>query len=246
MPGGEFKAETVYVKDYHAKGEEAVRVGRVKIPAGLNFEFKPGQFCMLSMDGFTLWANPKLLRWAAYSVCSDPVEKELEFCIAFKETPGLSKHLKDNWKLGSVINVKGPFGAFVLRSQHDRILFVATGTGIAPIISMLRSLLRQNSKVPMTLFYGVRHASSLLYLEELEELARRHANFEFIPTVTSPGDHDWKGKRGRVQSHLKEHAFAEKEKTDIFICGNPEMVKDVKQLLPEMGFDAKRIHTEQW
>jgi CDP-4-dehydro-6-deoxyglucose reductase len=109
---------------------------------------------------------------------------------------------------------------------------------------MLLDRLSQEPDRRFILIFGVRYEHGLLYREEWEDLARRHSNFTFLPTLTRP-EANWTGATGRVQSHVLE-ALGPRLDMDIYICGLKEMVNDVRGLLKEKGVDRKRIVYERY
>ncbi|HEY1216791.1 MAG TPA: hypothetical protein VGE93_24465, partial [Bryobacteraceae bacterium] len=149
---------------------------------------------------------------------------------------------------GDEIEMGEPLGYFTVRHPGRRLVFVATGTGIAPFRSMLLDHLPKLHP-QITLLFGVRHENALLYRDELEELAKQYPTFRFLPTVTRPTER-WEGRTGRVQTHLDEalalHEPEEISNVDVYICGMPEMVDDVRKQLKQRGFDRKQIIYEKY
>ena len=242
----EFKGEVAKAKDYSDNAGPQVRVLSIRPPEGLNFVFKPGQFVMISMDAFKLRSDSTKLRWAAYSICSQPSQREIELCVRLKDTPGLSNYVKQNAFVGSQINARGPYGVFLLKEDAPRYSFFATGTGIAPIICMIRHLSESGRNPDMELFFGFRGLQWYLYGDELEALAKSQPNFKLYPSTSSTTDPNWKGRTGFVQDQIRQHDFEKPEERTAYICGVPEMVKQVRELLPQKGFRKENVKTEEW
>jgi ferredoxin-NADP reductase len=205
-------------------------------------EFTPGQFV-----SFSDTVKGKVIT-RAYSVASAPSDdNRFELCLNIVEDGAFTPHLF-SLTPGAVIQMPPPLGMFTLPTpalpacRRDALL-VATGTGIAPFRSMLKTYLAAGSPA-YTLLFGVRYESHLLYRAEFEEMARRHAHFRFWPTLTQPGP-DWTGRRGRVQAHLEE-ALGGRRDLDILLCGLKPMVDDVRRILKETGFDRKQIRYEKY
>jgi CDP-4-dehydro-6-deoxyglucose reductase len=201
-------------------------------------EFVPGQF-----TSFTdMIAGKEITR--AYSLASAPSgTNRFELCLNRVEPGHLSPRLFD-MRPGDRIEMRQPLGQFVLRQQAPRdSIFIATGTGIAPFRSMLQAHLSASSPA-FTLLFGVRYESHLLYSEELKEMALRYPQFRFWPTLTRP-EAGWKGRQGRVQTHLAE-AIGERRELDFYLCGLKEMVNDVRTVLKGLGFDRKQIFYEKY
>jgi ferredoxin-NADP reductase len=203
--------------------------------------FKPGQFISIKeqVDG------KEIIR--AYSIASPRDGNRFSLCLNCVEEGLISPRLF-SLKPGDVIEIGEPLGYFTLRHPGRRALSIATGTGIAPFRSMLRDQL-PTLDVPVTLLFGVRHEGGLLYRAEFEELAAKHPNFRFLPTVTRPTP-AWTGRSGRVQTHLDEalaiESDADRVNTDVYICGLKEMVDDVRAELKRRGLDRKQIIYEKY
>ncbi|MFH0970934.1 MAG: FAD-binding oxidoreductase [Candidatus Micrarchaeota archaeon] len=242
----EFDAETIEIKDYRDDDGLTIRVMKLRLPPGLDFQYAAGQFVMLAMDGFALHSNPDALKWTSYSLASEPSQKGgLEFCIKLKETNGFTHFLKDHQQLGSKIKVKGPFGNFNCNHPAKKILFIAAGTGISPIMSLMRSLLHNGAAPEIFLMYGFRNTNLFVYREELDQYSKTHHNITFIPTQSRP-DTKWQGRKGYVQESAKELKIEAPHEACAFICGNPLMVEENKKILLEKGLPAANIHIEQW
>jgi len=227
------KAELIEVREIAPN----VRHFVFEVPEVRDFYFVPGQFVSLThtIDGKEI-TRP-------YSIASKPGGNRFDLCLNLVED-GLFSPWLFSLEPGDEIETSAPLGFFVLRNpQHDA-LFVATGTGIAPIRSMLEAWLGQDDPRQLTLLYGVRYEYGLLYREEFEELARKHPNFDFRPTLSRP-EPMWRGRTGHVQAHLVE-AVVERPDMDVYICGLKAMVDDVRALLKGMGFDRKQIIYEKY
>ncbi len=123
---------------------------------------------------------------------------------------------------------------FVLQDDATRdVVFVATGTGIAPIRSMLLDLLGRADSRAATLFWGVRSERDLYYQEELAALARDHARFAYAMTLSRPAA-AWRGERGRV-TRLVETRIASIQRLAVYVCGNARMIADVTAILRAKG-----------
>jgi NAD(P)H-flavin reductase len=135
--------------------------------------------------------------------------------------------------VGDELYCSGPFGSFHLHDDPERdLLFVGTGTGIAPLWSMIASLLEHSCSQPMTLLWGLRSEPDIYYLEELQRWADRHSNFSFTLTLSQPGQ-NWRGKTGRVTHLLQE--FPRVDHLAVYVCGNQKMVAEVSGLLRHKG-----------
>jgi len=200
------------------------------------FHFTPGQFVSIK-EGI---GARQVTR--AYSIASPPDGNRFALCLN-RVPDGLVSPRLFALEPGEHVEVHEPLGYFTLRHPERPAAFVATGTGIAPFRSMLLAAIATSA--PITLLFGARHVHGLLYRAEFEALARQHAHFQFIPTVTRP-DESWQGRAGRVQAHLDEALAHHAAVPDVYICGLKEMVDDVRALLKQKGFDRKQIIYEKY
>jgi ferredoxin/flavodoxin---NADP+ reductase len=245
---------------------------RVQSDAAL-FDFKPGQFAVLGLLGGeprvpeagaeeTVPAPDKIIR-RAYSIASSSVERRyLEFYLALVTSGQLTPRLF-GLRPGSRLFL-GPkaSGVFTLdRVPPDKaIVLIATGTGLAPYISMLRTMLVSETRRRFVVVHGARCSWDLGYRAELESLARLRSNFTYLPGITRPDqDPTYQGHNGRIQA-LLENGVVEKEsgvalepsQADVFLCGNPDMIQAVKTLLEGKGFSPDQpgkpgnIHVEEY
>ena len=216
-----------------------VRTFRLRFPDGKWIPFKAGQFCMVQVPK----AGEKPLK-KAYSVCSSPFEAGyLDLCIKLVEG-GFATNWFWTLKEGDEVTVTIPYGGFILKEPvGEELVFIATGTGLAPLRSMLRVLLRDGFQKPLTLIFGVRYENEVLYGDELRELAKKHSNFKFIPTISRPKE--WKGEVGYVQDKLKKFVTDSAGK-QIYVCGLVPMIEAVQKAAEEIGFDKKQVHFEKY
>lgn len=211
-----------------------VRLVRLSWAGVEKFMFRPGQWVGVYCDDFLGVTNKPLRR--AFSIASNPGDPYLELCIARGEQ--LSKHLQDLGD-GSPVNVDGPFGMFWLRPAK-KYLFIAGGTGIAPFRPMIHEALKAKSEV--TLVYSMKSPSDFIYEKELTALAKQ--GLAFIPTVTADLDFPgWRGRRGRVQSFLKE---VWKPDQLVYSCGPVPMVEAVVKELERLGHSKDKLFVDKW
>jgi NAD(P)H-flavin reductase len=227
---------------------DSVRTFRLRFPEGKWIPFKAGQFCMVQVpvkvkeDGTP--GNQKEIKKKAYSVCSAPFEEGyLDLCIKLVEG-GLATNWFWTLKEGDPVTVTLPYGGFSIHEPIDYDpVFVATGTGLAPLRSMIKTLLKNGCQRPITLIFGVRYETEVLYSEEFSELEKAHKNFRFIPTISRPKN--WKGEVGYVQEKLKKYVTDPSGKR-IYVCGLVPMIEAVEKAAAEIGFDKKQVHFEKY
>lgn len=202
------------------------------------FTFTAGQFISLHLKR----NDADDLR--PYSVASAPRgDNRFDLCLNRVENGYFSNYLCE-LKPGAAIEFEGPFGFFVLRHPMRDSVFVATGTGIAPIRGMLQELFMRGTDRQIWLVFGVRYPHTLLYGQEFKALVARHPNFHFWPTLSRPPA-DWAGRRDHVQEHV-ERLLAERPHLDTYICGLKAMVDDMRRRLKALGLDRKQIRYEKY
>ena len=233
-------------------------------PDATVFEFKPGQFGVLGLLGSaprvaeaaaedSVSEPDKLIR-RAYSIASSSVERRyVEFYLTLITSGQLTPRLFA-LRHGSRVFVR------LFPEKLQGIILIATGTGLAPYISMLRTMLMHETNRRFVVLHGARFGWDLGYRGELESLARLRPNFTYLPSITRPDqDPHFHGHTGRIQT-LVEQGLIEKEsgvaldpaQAEVFLCGNPEMVKTVKELLAVKGFSPSHgktpgtIHVEEY
>ncbi len=134
---------------------------------------------------------------------------------------------------GATVQFQGPHGIFYLQEdKSQQILFIATGTGIAPFLSMLSSLLNNATTIPVTLYWGLRSERDLYYQAELQALADQYPCFSFVTTL-SRAHQGWSGATGRVTELVAR--LPSVDGLAVYVCGHQPMVNEVSQILREKG-----------
>jgi ferredoxin/flavodoxin---NADP+ reductase len=235
--------------------------------------FVPGQFAVLGLkpsEPRIPEAEPeekvhepdKLIR-RAYSIASSSLERQyIEFFLTLVTSGELTPRLFALRPGHRVFLSSKITGGFTLdRVANGRsVLLIATGTGLAPYMSMLRTVLIDETKRKFVVLHGARCSWDLGYRAELESLARLRPNLKYLPSITRPEqDPHFRGLTGRIQSLMAQgvvetNAGLELDpgQTDVFLCGNPDMITEVKTLLQAKGFIADQgrqlgnIHVEEY
>jgi len=207
------------------------------------FRFTPGQFVSIK--------HPKpdgKEHTRAYSIASSPrSDATFDLCLNRVDEGFLSNWLCD-LEEGATFEFHGPHGLFTLREPREDSVFIATGTGIAPIRGMLHWLFEQperNRGHEFWLVFGTRYEHSIYYRGEFEAIARENPNFHYVPTLSRGGD-EWQGRRGYVQDHVRE-IVSGRSGMQAYICGLHQMVNANRELLKnEIGWDRKQIVFERY
>jgi ferredoxin-NADP reductase len=180
-----------------------------------------------------------------YSIASSPsLKNKIELCIKRVEGGYVS-----NWffglKEGDKIHTSLPYGFFTVREPwEDNIVFVGTGTGVAPLRGMIHKLYEQGCTKDIWLFFGNRYETDVLYDNEWRELEKKHKNFHFVPTVSR--GKNWKGETAYVQELIKKQFAGKTTGLDFYGCGLVPMCQQLKQVLIDMNIPKEKIHFEQF
>ena len=192
--------------------------------------FRPGQFVSFEMPD----PHTGRLLTRAYSVASQPSRSGMITLLFNLVSGGPGSGFLFHLKAGEKTQFKGPAGHFYLREDTEQeLLFVASGTGIAPIRSMLLANAERPNPRPATLFWGLRSQRDLYDQEELAELTRRTPTLTAITTLSRP-DPGWSGSSGRVLQLIEERISSVKHLA-AYLCGNSGMIADATALLQKKG-----------
>lgn len=202
-------------------------------------EFDSGQYVSIAVD--------ETGDRRSYSICSNP-DTTHSFELLVDHTPnGKGTNFFKKLEFGHEIDVLGPLGRFVLappKEGEDEIIFVATGSGIAPFRSMALYLLRDlGEKRPVTLYWGHRFVEELFWQNEFQDLVEAYDNFKFHPVISRAVE-EWSLCKGRVTDCLSIHDIP--VKGCYYLCGNAKMIEDVNTLLQSRGVPKENIHFEKF
>ncbi len=233
------------IKEVRRETPECVSV-QFEIPAGLekSFQFTQGQ----SLTMRTLINNEEVRR--TYSICSSPLEKEWR--VAIKKVDGglFSSFANEQLKKGDVLEVMEPVGKFYTPldpSHHKNYMAFAAGSGITPVLSLIKTTLATEPHSHFTLVYGNKSRSSIIFFEELEGLKNKYMNRFNLIHILSRERTDASLNFGRINTEkLTELGkLVDYTSTDeFFVCGPEEMIFGVKDFLEAKGIDKKKIHFE--
>jgi NAD(P)H-flavin reductase/ferredoxin len=207
--------------------------------AGGAFTFYPGQFVNLRVPGSS--------ETRSYSMSSAPERsgEPLEFLVRVLEGGVMSRYVTERAAVGDEIELKGPSGVFYLRDGPSPAYMVAGGTGVAPILAMLRSMVhRGRTDRPVTVCFGVNRVSDLICVEELRSLAGCLERMD-LRIAVGQSDPAWSGPVGLVTG-LLNGLDPSRDRGEAYLCGPPPMVAAARARFLACGFDASSIHHEQF
>lgn len=210
----------------------------VKLTLSINgaapFDFRPGQYMRVLLGK----AGAR-----SFSMASSPGAATADFHIRCIQGGYFTGQLLADLRAGDQLDVELPLGGFGYHEEDFRpLVMVATGTGIAPLKSMLEHMLPDPGCPPVALFWGARTPADLYLHDALTELATRYPDFTYTP-VLSRADDAWDGSRGYVQQavvaacpDLSEHA--------LYLCGSPDMIADAKRVFVDHGASVRYFYSD--
>ena len=184
----------------------------------------------------------------SYSIASPPGSAQLELTVVRIDDGEVSPYLAGDLDVGDQIELRGPIGGyFVWDGTDDRpVLLAGGGSGVVPLMAMLRHHAAIGSAEAMHLVYSARTAGDSVYREELAKLADDPHRAVTV-TLTRQGDTGWDGKRGRVDAELlTEAGWPPKVGPQCFVCGPDTFVEAVANFLVDMGHDEHNVKTERF
>lgn len=237
------RVKITYRKDHTAD------LWSIRVQPEQRLNFKPGQFATLGVE-----QDGKIIE-RAYSIVSSPIEDEIEFF--FELVPGgqLTPPLYAQ-KVGDTLLMRRESkGLFTLdaKSGHKQHYLICTVTGVAPYVSMVRTLVREAAQgaaidARLALMQAASRSWEFAYREELEGLAKSHSWFQYIPTISRPWeDPSWKGEVGRAEDVVRKYLDnfgLEPGNTTAYVCGHPNMIENAKGILQRRGFSKESIREE--
>jgi propane monooxygenase reductase subunit len=215
-------------------------VVRMIEPTGL--KFFPGQYVDFKVPG-----HDETTRSFSMANTSTSDGGLLEFVIKIYPDGLFSRFLDNEVAVGDRLDVTGPFGVFTLRDAPSAdLVYVGGGAGMAPILSLLRSMSERGLERKATFYYGARRRKDLCFEKELEALQETLPDFHYVPALSEPdeGD-DWDGEVGLITDVMRRRE-TDLSRADAYVCGPPPMVEAALELLPALGVADKRIFYDKF
>ena len=200
--------------------------------SGKEFKFLAGQYIRVSVPKL-FYPDPKGVS-RVFSIASSPNNKN-KIVLAFRDSGSGFKRTLMELPIGSFVDIEGPFGYFTLPKDTSRsLIFIASGIGITPFLSMIRFVIEQKLSHQITLLYANRNAESASYLEELTAIAKQNPRFLL------------KSQFGRIDVDFIRQAVKNPDEPDWYIVGHPIMVSNTRNLLSRLGISDTKIYFEDF
>ena len=204
-------------------------------------KFFPGQYVDITIPG------TEATRSFSMANTSSRDSGQLEFVIKVYPDGLFSHFLDTQLAVGDRLNLTGPFGVFTLREGNDAdLIFVGGGAGMAPILSLLRSMAERGIQRKATYYYGARGRRDLCFEQELRALEGSLPGFRYVPALSEPAEGDaWDGEVGLITDVVKRHEGNLKD-AHAYVCGPPPMVEAAMPLLTGLGVPEKHVYYDKF
>lgn len=224
---------------------DAVCVSNNKISStyyDLVFEM-PGEFNFLPGQYLTCRVSPDRLN--SYSIAGKVGSNRFGFLVDVKPG-GPGSHFFANLKPGDKMPVLGPFGKFVLNLNDgaEEMIFLGTGSGVAPLKAMIEAAFWAGETRPMKLYFGLRYKEDILWNDYFSRLEAEHGNFKFTLCLSQP-DESWQGAKGHI-TDLVKNDYPDASKISAYLCGGLKMIEEAKSVLASLGTPEERIYHEKF
>ncbi|WP_454630703.1 ferredoxin reductase [Bradyrhizobium cenepequi] len=185
----------------------------------------------------------------SYSIASPPEDGHLALTVERVSNGEVSSYLLDELRVGDGLEFRGPIGRYFIwsRNHGGPICLIAGGTGITPLMAMLRHREKSFDRTPALLIYSARSLADVVYREELDAMASREDDLRLVYALTREQPNDWAGHRGRVdEALLAGNCFPREQRPTSFVCGPTDFVESIAKMLVCLGFDPLSIKTERF
>ena len=185
--------------------------------------------------------------YRAYSMASPPGDStHVELEIRLVPNGICTTYVHELLKEGDHVTINGPYGDFFLRETDSNIIFIAGGSGMAPIKSILLDMEKKGSKRKTTYFFGARSKRDLFLLEEMRELEEKMPNFKFVPALSEPQEEDkWEGEVGLITDVVRR-MVDEAPSSEAYLCGSPGMIDACIKVLHELKVPEENIFYDKF
>lgn len=214
-----------------------VTILSLRYPAGIKPRFKSGQYLAIQTDD----GQPRYFSMANPAHQADGAELHIRHIPGGRFTGFVAEGLAP----GDQLEVSLPFGDFYLRESDAPVILLASGTGFAPIRSMVESAIKQKSTRPMTLYWGGRRPVDLYLSALARKWADKYPWFTFVPVLSDALPEDgWSGRTGYVHTAVLRD-YADLGGVDVYACGSPLMVQAARQdFIEQKGLDPSRFYCD--
>ncbi len=207
-------------------------------------EFKAGQYMQIDSKPY---GSIRESVNRAYSIASLPSDNNgIELIVRLVPGGVCTTYMHEHLKEGDSVTIRGPFGDFYLHDGADELIFIAGGSGLAPIKSMVFDILEKKLDKKMTFFFGAVTKKDLYYVDLFTELAEKHDNFHYVPALSGPEEFDdWQGEVGLV-TDVVDRYVQDAANMQGYLCGSPGMINACIKVLVKLGLSEDRIYFDKF
>jgi Na+-transporting NADH:ubiquinone oxidoreductase subunit F len=236
----EFQTEVASLRDLTYDIKEVT----LKLVEPSEITFKAGQYVQFQVPEYEL---SKESVYRAYSVASPPSTKDsIQLEIRLIPNGICTTYVFEHLKVGDRIIINGPYGEFFLHENQRDIVFIAGGSGMAPIKSILHNMQEKSISRHATYFFGARSVRDLFLVDEMQGFEKSLNNFRFVPALSEPLEEDnWKGETGLITEVLDRH-LKSGENTEAYLCGSPGMIDASIKVLTQNGIPEELIYYDKF
>ncbi len=223
---------------------DTIKMLRFRFNEGESIKFKPGQYVQLRAPIYK--GNDEEV-YRAYSIASSPNNKNyIELVIGYVPKGIVTTYVHQYLEVGDKVVINGPFGEFYYHDNDREIIMVATGTGVAPILSILNYMKEQDIKRKATFYFGAKTTSDLFMLDYFNELEESMYDFTFVPSLSRVGENEeWSGDKGRVNDSIDKH-LEDGENKEAYLCGGASMIDSIVKSLTSKGIPEDLIYYDKF
>ncbi len=249
----EIPAELLTIHEYACRCERIkdltydIKEFALKLIDPKEIKYIPGQYVQVLAPVYE--GNPEEV-YRAYSISSDPADNTSIELIIRRVSQGIcTTYLFDHLKEGQDLKINGPYGKFYLRDTQAPMIFMAGGSGIAPIKCILHHMKNSGIKRKAVFFFGVNTTKDLFLIDEIGQFEKVLHDFKFIPVVAQPEENStWHGTTGWVTTAVEE--FLKKtpdiDKYECYLCGSPGMIDAGVKIFKNYGIPEDRHYYDKF
>lgn len=208
-----------------------------------SFIFKAGQYCDMTL------IKPKIIdkegKERAFSIASAPYEEGV--MTATRISDSAFKQSLEDFTVGIEVKFDEPRGEFTLHEDEmTPAVFIIGGIGITPVRSIIAQATHDQLPHKITLLYSNKTSKESAFMDDLNGFAEKNSNFSFVPVMTDTEPNEWSGESGLIDADMLKRYISDISVPIYYLCGPPDMVKDMRQMLVKIGADENNIRVEEF
>jgi Na+-transporting NADH:ubiquinone oxidoreductase subunit F len=246
----EIPAELLAIQEYACRCAKIVdlthdiKLFRLELVAPTTMDYVPGQYVQLLAPAYE---KSKQEVYRAYSIASDPAEQGV-IDLIIRLVPGgiCTTYCFEYLKEGDEVKINGPYGEFHLSQTQAPIIFIAGGSGMAPIRCMLSHMKNTGNRRQATYYFGANRVDELFLTEQMRRFESDLASFRYVPVVARPEEGQaWEGQTGLVTEAVKRE-MENAADCEAYLCGSPGMIDASIKVLIELGVKQEKVYYDKF